>query len=44
MSDECLIPDPKRFGRRFIGIELDREHFLTASCHVESTRNAGAGI
>ena len=28
-------------GRRFIGIELDGEHFLTASRRVETTRDAG---
>jgi DNA modification methylase len=30
-------------GRRFIGIELAGEHFLTASRRMERTRAAGAG-
>jgi adenine-specific DNA-methyltransferase len=31
----------RSIGRRFIGIELDGEHFLTASRRVETTRTAG---
>ncbi len=32
----------RRIGRNFIGIELEGEHFLTASRRVETARAAGA--